>query len=90
MAIKCLEADAAPETAEQWIRATIREFGLGFHFDTDPSDYTDDHGNHLDEAVQANLRVSIERVFEALGSSRPYDIGLSEFRRIAGFEQVSS
>ena len=77
-----LPDDATPDEARDWLRSITRDFGLGFHPDTRPEDYIDDHGRRLSDVDIASMNVSLERVFALLGDTEPYDVCLDEARSV--------
>ena len=77
-----LSSKATADDARDWLRSMVRDFGLGFHPDTQPEDYIDDDGRGLpDDDIEA-LSVSLERVFTLLGDTEPYDVCFEEARTI--------
>lgn len=69
-----LPADADETGCRDWLRKLCRDFGLGFHPDTQASDYKNWEGLPLPPDIVAALDDSIERTFRMLGDELPYDI----------------
>ena len=71
-----LPHNSTPDETMRWLQQLVRDFGLGFHPDTDPGDYVQPDGQPFftsDECTE--LTVSLERLFSILGDERPYEIG---------------
>jgi hypothetical protein len=67
--------DAPPDQATRWSQRLIVDFGLGFHLDTRPEDYFQPNSRPALTADQCRtLEKSLERLFELLGETVPYDI----------------
>lgn len=74
-----LPIDATPDIGASWLRQLVRDFGLGFHPDIAPEDYTLPSGMKCFTSDQCDLlTASLERVFEILGDDLPYEICAGE------------
>ena len=71
-----LPHNSTPDEAMRWLQQLVRDFGLGFHLDTEPGDYVRPDGQPSFTCDQCTeLTVSMERLFSILGDERPYEIG---------------
>lgn len=82
--VSMLAPDSDATDAEKWLRALIREFGIGFHPDTPPSEYVDPEGRPLPSQDVDALEASLDLLFEVLGDESPYEMCLDEAHRMYG------
>jgi hypothetical protein len=71
-----LPEGSPPDAALCWLSQLVRDFGSGFHLDTDPVDYVLPDGQPCFTNDQCRtLMESLDRLFRILGDQRPYEIG---------------
>lgn len=68
--------------AEEFIRETVQNIGMGYHPDSRFEDYVDDNGKRLfsdDEAEELNMKTNA--AFNVLGTE-VYDIAMDEMENL--------
>ena len=71
-----LPAGSTPEEATVWLGQLVRDFGLGFHLDSEPAEYVFPDGRQVFTADQCTeLMNSLSRLVQILGDARAYDVG---------------
>jgi len=81
---KALDEDASPGDCRRWIELCCNTIGFGFSFDTPGSWFETDFGPCFSAESADSFDRSVEIVFQVLGETEPYRIGLTNFHEMAG------
>lgn len=74
-----LPKEATSLQAIAWLKRFVHDFGLGFHLDTSPDDYSTPDGLRCFNADECRiLEDSIHRLFKTLGDVLPYEVCAEE------------